>query len=191
MNKEHEKAMLRKLLGARRAALGAAVRSAAGSQMAQLVMTMPQWQNAKTVFTFCSVGTEPDTYALMEAAFAAGKRVCVPLCVSRGQMTANEITSFDDLVPDKYQIPAPRVPREVVPGEIDLVLVPGYGFDGEGYRIGYGGGYYDRFLGGLHAYQIGLCFEALRMGRIPKQHHDRAVDAVVTEQGIFLTHPTV
>lgn len=191
MKKEQEKALLRKLLGARRAALGEAARREAGNRITQIILATPQWERAKTIFTFCSVGTEPDTYALMEAAFTAGKRVCVPLCVASGQMTANEITSFDDLVPDKYHIPAPRVPKEVAPDEIDLVLVPGYGFDIKGYRIGYGGGYYDRFLGGLHAYQIGLCFEALRMGRIPTERHDRAVDAVVTEKGIFLMHPAV
>ena len=69
----------------------------------------------------------------------------------------------------------------ISPEEIDLVLVPGLCYDRQGYRLGFGGGYYDRWLAGFPGLRVGLCREAVLQDRLPVEHHDLPVDLVVTE----------
>jgi 5-formyltetrahydrofolate cyclo-ligase len=73
----------------------------------------------------------------------------------------------------------------VEPGELDMVLVPGIAYDRRGYRLGFGGGYYDRFLPQVHAVKVGVVFSALLVDHVPNTEFDQRVDWIVCETGIF------
>jgi 5-formyltetrahydrofolate cyclo-ligase len=143
---------------------------------------LPAYQAAAVVFAYVSVGSEPDTRALIGRSLADGKRVCVPFCLAKGVMEAREIRSFDDLQNGKYDIPEPKAGCPAVPPEqIDFIVAPCVCADRGGYRLGYGGGFYDRWLekrGG--ASTTVLCYEALLVDAVPRETHDVCVDMVVT-----------
>jgi 5-formyltetrahydrofolate cyclo-ligase len=142
-------------------------------------------RQAGTVMAFMAFGSEVDLEGFVRWAWEAGKRVTVPHCRpdERG-LTACRIDGFAELAPGHYGIRAPRAAelRPVPPGEIDTIVVPGAAFDRRGYRIGYGGGYYDRFLlAASRAARIGAAFACQIVPTIPAEPHDIPVDAVVTE----------
>jgi 5-formyltetrahydrofolate cyclo-ligase len=122
----------------------------------------------------------------MEAARAQGKRVCVPLCTAMGVMEARAISGEGDLQSGKYDIPEPRPACPVVPpGDIDLIVTPCVCCDREGYRLGYGGGFYDRWLAESRAPAVVLCYEAMMVEAVPREAHDQKADLVVTEAGVY------
>ena len=95
-----------------------------------------------------------------------------------------EITSLEDLVPDQYDIPAPKDGCPVVAREeLDLILVPGLCFDSRGSRLGQGGGYYDRYLEDYEGVTIGLCREDFFQVNLPREPLDAWVRFVLTEEG--------
>lgn len=103
-------------------------------------------------------------------------------------MTARRVFSLDELVPGAYGIWTPREDcPEILPGEIDLILVPGTAFDRRGARLGQGGGYYDRFLPRTAGFRMGVCHDFALLDRVAQQPHDQRMDAVVTPGGIILT----
>lgn len=146
---------------------------------------LPQVQRANTVLLFYGVGREPHTAGLLQRLMMAGKRVCLPRCLEDGVMEARLVDSLEKLSPRTMQIPepgedAPLVPRE----EIDLILVPALCCDWEGYRLGQGGGYYDRYLDGYQGITVSLCREDFLQSMLPREAHDRPVNLVLTEGGI-------
>ena len=101
-------------------------------------------------------------------------------------MNARSINSLSELQPSVRGIPAPPDTAQVMaPEYFDLILVPALMYDRAGYRIGYGGGYYDRFLSGVGAFTIGLARERLLMDRLPREAHDIAVRCIVTEEMVY------
>ena len=150
---------------------------------------MPEYKNARCIFVYCSMGREPDTYAVIRDALASGKTVTLPVSFSGGIMVARAIESLDDLVPGKFGIPAPRDGlRDVARDDIDLMLVPAVAFDEEGRRLGRGGGYYDRYLSGYEGPTVGLAREKLLCPAVPTEDHDMRVKFVVTEERVIRTH---
>ncbi len=156
----------------------------ADSAIARRILEMEIWRAADTVFTYISIGREVDTRTLIEAALAQGKRVCAPRCIRKGRMEARRIRSIRELVPASFGLLEPPESVALVrPGEIDLILVPCLAADNAGYRLGYGGGYYDRFLAGAKGVSICLCRERALWESVPRDAHDARVDFVVTEAG--------
>ncbi|MDR1815478.1 MAG: 5-formyltetrahydrofolate cyclo-ligase [Clostridiales Family XIII bacterium] len=179
------KSALRKEMLAARAAMGVDVRAAADAEIFRRLTALPAYLDARTVFLYVSVGDEPDTRALIEDALARGKRVCVPLCERMGVMRACRITGEADLVHGKYGIPEPAPDCPTVPSdEIDLIVAPCVCCDRGGYRLGYGGGFYDRWLAMASAPSVVLCYAALLVDAVPREPHDRRADLVVTDAGI-------
>ena len=110
--------------------------------------------------------------------------MCLPVCREKGQMDAVRLYAREDLAPGAFGILEPR--GEVVPPEeIDLVLCPGLAFDRRGGRLGYGGGYYDRYLGKVHAFLLGICYTDCIVGAVPTGAHDVFMDALACETGIL------
>jgi 5-formyltetrahydrofolate cyclo-ligase len=154
-------------------------------------MELPAWQQAGTIMSYVSFGSEVATPPLITAALAAGKRVAVPFCVREGRrLIASEVLAFpDDLQPGTLGIlePRPESLRPLAPELIDLVIVPGVAFDRAGNRLGYGAGYYDRFLATLKpgAVTAGLAFAKQIVASVYPEAHDRPVDMVITETEII------
>ena len=122
------------------------VKAEADSQLTQRFIQLPAFQEAKTLATYLSMGHEFSTASLIQAALQLGKRVCVPRTYPQGRM---EFVEYDPDILEKtrFGLLEPNERGQVVDkAEMDLIQVPGLVFQSKGYRIGYGGGYYDRYL---------------------------------------------
>lgn len=152
------------------------------------VMQLEEWKKAHTVFCFLSFGDEIETTALRLEAWSVGKRVVVPRCHKGFRLEAYEIQDMHGLVPGKFGIlePNPEVHTWVDPQEIDFILMPGAVFDDFGNRMGYGAGFYDRYLPRCRK-EVPRVAYALQMQWVPQLHpqaHDQPVDYLVTECGV-------
>lgn len=122
------------------------VKTQADEQLTQRLLELPAFQEAKTLATYLSFDHEFPTAGLIQAALQLGKRVCVPRTYPQGRM---EFVEYDPDILEKthFGLLEPNEQGKVVDkAEIDLIHVPGLVFQSKGYRIGYGGGYYDRYL---------------------------------------------
>lgn len=149
----------------------------------------PWYRDCGTLFTYVSMEKEVETHRLIEKAISDGKRVCVPRVVPKQHMLAVPITNpAADLEKGFFGVLEPVAQLQPVPQqEIDLVIVPGIAFDREGYRIGYGGGYYDKYLKTLpsRCRTIGLVFHAMLAEKVPREAHDKKVMLVITEKELI------
>ena len=137
-----------------------------------------------------SKGTEDEinTRPVLEDLLKRGKQVGVPKCISKGIMEVYKIRSFDDLEPGKYGILEPKEGCEKIsPKAIHLALIPCLSCSMKGERLGYGGGYYDRYLQQITGTQAVLCRTALMCDEIPMEAHDRTIDFVICEAGVLNT----
>lgn len=133
------------------------------------------------VFFYVGEGFEVATREAMEQRLRRGGGVCVPLCRSRGRMTARRIESLGALAPGRFGLPEPPEDAPVVERPA-AVIVPGLAFSPEGARLGRGGGYYDRWLEAHpDVRSIGLCYEAFLMP-LPEEGYDRRVREILTER---------
>ncbi|MBQ2058518.1 MAG: 5-formyltetrahydrofolate cyclo-ligase [Firmicutes bacterium] len=128
---------------------------------------------------------EIDTMKLIRRAWEAGKRVGVPRCIKMGEMVVQEIRSEEDLENGSYGIREPKAEcPEIGGGEIDFVIVPCMTCSHDGRRLGYGGGFYDRFLSGIDVPMAVICREKIMRDDIIMEAHDRRIGIVVSEKGI-------
>lgn len=147
------------------------------------------YKNAKTIMCFISFGDEVDTHNFIKKSIQDGKRILVPITISEPRhLKVSLLESFEELEPGFYNILTPKEEflRFKDPQEIDLVITPGVAFDRDGYRVGYGGGYYDRFLSNIpHVPAIAIAFDLQLIDQVPKEHFDIPVDYIFTEKEII------
>ncbi len=164
------------------------------ARIAENLYKLPAYQDAKAVMFFISFGSEVDTRPMVEETITRGKLALAPKAVPETkELIPSVIKDFDqDLVPGAYNIPEPGVEslRPLEPQKIDLLIVPGVGFDLEGGRLGYGGGYYDRFFERLTpgVPLVALAFEMQILPDIPLDQWDRHVDIIITENRIITSN---
>lgn len=141
-------------------------------------------RESHTVMVFCGVGREPDTMPLIRTLLERGQRVALPVCLPKRQMEARVITHEDQLIPGRFGIPEPDEDCPAVsPDEIGAVLVPCLMCDRDGYRLGYGGGYYDRWLVGYRGFTACVCpADRLLEVPLPREAFDRPVELVLTDK---------
>ena len=176
------KVELRKKIREKIAALPDDYIAASDNGLLLRVTTLKEFIAARNIMIYCSVEREPATWEIIKAAMSMGKTVALPLCYRGGVMDARAISDLADLRPAMLGIPAPPDTAPVIaPEELDLIIVPALMFDMSGYRLGYGGGYYDRYLSGTGAFTVGLARERLITDTLPREPHDIAVKCLVTE----------
>ena len=174
---------LRREMVARRAALAEAEHDALSARIvahAQAALPRP------AVAAFCwPIKHEPDVRALLASWARAGVRTALPVVVGESQPLAfREWTPETPLAPDRYGIPTPSAGEWLTP---DLILLPLNGFDAAGFRLGYGGGFFDRTLAALapRPLAVGVGIEINRIASIRPEPHDQRLDWIVTENGAF------
>lgn len=154
-------------------------------ELTERFLSLEEYKNCKTLFAFLSMPIECDTHRIIEQAFADGKIVAVPKCINKGgDMAFYYIQSFDDLVSGMYGILEPDENKceKVTDFSEGLCIVPGLCFDLQRYRIGFGKGYYDRFLNDFKGVTVGICFTKYMVSELPRGAHDRNTDILVTEK---------
>ncbi len=191
MTIEEEKRAFRKSALRRRAEI--TNRQEKSMQIAENLFATQMYQNADMIFAYMAYRSEADTMPVIVHAFAAHKCVAVPRVLisenqqDNGKMVFCRIASLDDCVKGAYGIMEPKKDCPIVqPNENSLILVPGCAFTRDGLRMGYGGGYYDRYLQ-LYpkAVAMGYAFEEQIYDAIPSEAHDRRLDFVVTQKECY------
>lgn len=147
---------------------------------------MPEYQEAQTVFCFVGVRREIQTFPILENALAAGKTLCVPLCVAKGVMEPRQITDLNQLREGAYGLLEPPADAPLMDvDDIDFAILPCTTCNHQGQRLGKGGGYYDRFLSHYRGGTVMICREKLIREEIPVEPHDYPVPWVLTERGLY------
>ena len=156
------------------------------------LFSLPEFKEAKNIMFYVSFNKEVNTQKIIKGLLGK-KNVVVPYVVKRNPiLQLSELKSFSELEPKTLDILEPKENfiREFSYKKLDLVIVPGIVFDKDGHRIGYGYGYYDRFLKKLNknVKKIGLAFELQVADNIPEERHDVPVDFVITEERVLRVH---
>lgn len=184
-NGPEAKAALRRLIEKEGRALSSAERQSGDAAMTAHLLSLPEYQSARRIFCFYSVGFEPDTHCFMARALEDGKELALPVSLPRGVLRFYRVHSLDDLVPGVYGIPAPSTEgEEVTAAPDDLAVVPCVASDRMGRRLGHGGGYYDRWLALNPVFSALLCRERFVRDEVPLEPFDRQADCLITEKGV-------
>ncbi len=183
--KRAKRAVRLRILAARDA-MSASDRDQATARIVDRVLSLPEVGRASTVMAFWSFGSEPGTAPLMEALDSRGVRVALPRIVG-GDMEAYAYAPGDAVTATSFGASEPSTGAALDPSAIDVVVTPAVAFDRSGRRVGYGGGFYDRFFPRTRtdALRIGIGFDLqLVEEELPGGHFDLGIDAIVTESGV-------
>jgi 5-formyltetrahydrofolate cyclo-ligase len=136
----------------------------------------------KVISFYISQSWEVSTHKMIEKAVAMGKTIACPKVVGPGLLRHYVVTDLKCCKPSKWGIlePATDDLLEIQPENFDLVFVPGLAFTKEGFRLGYGGGFYDRFLEKVKGDKIGLSFKKQLFLDLPVENHDVQLDLVLS-----------
>ena len=185
MNSSKKKEIRKRVLDIRNAMFPAEI-AAKSREIVRRATELREIREARTLMVFLNFGSEVATDDLVRWGWDTGKRIVVPLCGREERsLTPCLIEAFSDLEIGSYGIREPRADRlrVVQLEEIDAVLVPAVAFDRRGYRVGYGGGYYDRFLPKVPlAVWIGMVFAFQIVPEVPIGRFDAQTDRIVTEE---------
>ena len=187
MSMTEEKAALRKAIWAELARMTPEEMERSDEALFEAFLALPEVRAAKNIFAFWGIpGREPNTRLLIEKLLEQGKTVGLPRMLPGRQM---EVRVYDPAVPmvkAAFGIEEPAVECALMEkADVDLVLTPAVAYDERGFRMGFGGGYYDRWLPGCPGVRIGLCRERVLQKAVPVEPHDAQVAAVVTETGVI------
>lgn len=180
IQREHCKTRLHELLAGERANHSVAI--------CEYLSALPIFQEAKTILSYRATELEADLSAFHAWAVERGKTLAFPVSYPGGHMEAYVPNGPESWERGRYSIlsPVPERSRLVEPGELDAVILPCVGFDGQGRRLGHGGGYYDRYLPQCpRAVRVLAAFEVQRLERVETGATDQSVHTLVTEQGVF------
>ncbi len=185
------KPVLRKRLLARRDRIAPAERARAAGRIHRRLLAIPEYRRAGWIGFYCAFRSEVETAALLRRALREGKRVAVPMTIWRGRsLVFSEVRDPErDLIPGTHGIPEPRPDalRPIAVEALDLLIVPGVGFDLSGLRLGYGMGFYDRLFHRLpgRVHRVALAFERQVVPVLPAGKRDLPVDVIVTEERVI------
>lgn len=193
------KAQIRKNILAQRCSLSPELLTNLSLCAQRHILTTPAWQDARQVVLYNAVKGELDTSLLLDEAFSTGKTILFPRCSpdQKGYMELAPCKSGNELRPGPFQIlepdsdTCPAISIEELNPQV--MILPGVAFSYDGFRLGYGGGYYDRFIEKHNlksCFLIGFCANFQLLESLPKENWDQKMDAICTENGLFACKPT-
>lgn len=190
-----DKALLRKELLRRRDAIPSGVRKAKDRVINERLMLLGEIKKANVLFFFASFRSEVNTLDAIAQLLSNGKRLVLPKVDREGHtLILYEVKGIEELTAGYMNIPEPAVlteERMVDINNVDAVIIPGAGFDAEGNRIGYGGGYYDRLLSSLthHVPVVAPAYEEQIVESVPAEPHDIRAGVIVTDRRVIRCAP--
>ena len=158
------------------------------SLVAQNLLSLDEIKKAYTVLCYISLDDEICTDEIVRVLLDSGKSVGAPYCVdNNGNMDFYYITDFDDLRIQSFGVREPVIEKckKVTSFDNTIIILPGLCFDSNGNRLGYGKGYYDRFLQIHSLISVGLCYNSLIVKKVPTDMYDKKADIIVTENDII------
>ncbi len=168
----------------------AQMREDADARIAERIISLTQYQACHTLLTYVSTEIEVDTLRIINNALRDGKRVAVPRCVPNTRnMEFYQILSLDELSVGAFGVlePTPSSDRLLSDVSSSLCIVPALSYDFSGYRLGYGKGYYDRYLAKYSGDIVGICYSCCVQHSLPHGRYDRNVSLLITEKYIRRT----
>jgi len=174
-----DKKALRQKIREMKRAMTAEQINQASQRLAQLFLSTEQYRNAKTLYGYLPYNQEVRTVPILEKALQDGKRVAVPKIYGE-EMKFIYLTDLSQVAPGCMNIPEPVADAPVADDPTALVLMPGLAFTEKGDRMGYGGGYYDKFLSNEPGHPtVALCYEFQLVAQLPTESYDIPVDLVL------------
>lgn len=158
------------------------------SLVAQNLLSLDEIKEAETVLCYISLDDEICTDEIVRVLLDSGKSVGAPYCVdNNGNMDFYYITDFEDLRIQSFGVREPVIEKckKVTSFDNTIIILPGLCFDSNGNRLGYGKGYYDRFLQIHSLISVGLCYNSLIVKKVPTDMYDKKADIIVTENDII------
>ncbi len=159
------------------------------NSIAECFLKSELYKSCSSLFLYSAVGSEVDIGSIFKKALSDGKKVAFPLCTDReGSMEFYFVSDGSQLKSGMYGIKEPFKER-CVPAESDcasVCIVPGLSFDKSGARLGYGKGYYDRFLEKYKGISVGICFEECVCEALLLNEHDKRVNYLITDKRIYI-----
>ena len=181
------KSELRKLMLSKRSSLTEEYRTKAGNAVCENPQLLERLNAADTVLCYVSIGLELPTDGIIAYCLKNGIKTAAPVCQGEN-ILFRYIKSTDDLEPGSFSVPEPKAycpPAEITPSTV--CITPAVCYNDDGFRIGYGKGYYDRFFSQNKCIKIGLCYEDFFTEFSPDEN-DVAVDMIVTEHSFRRLH---
>ena len=184
------KKKLRKLMLEKRNALLQSDIIDKSHEISKKLITQSFFHTSKIVLAYISINNEPDTQAILQTAWQLEKQILVPVCQPlTNTILISKLENMQELEEGHFHILEPKKEylRPLNPSIVDLCILPGTAFDKNGYRLGYGSGYFDRFLPLLRSdcLKIALSYDYQILDTIPHESHDIPVDIIITEKTIY------
>lgn len=175
---------VRQALKQRRDAISA--REEKSHEICRRFLSSSLYRNAETIMVYKEIKSEVQTGKLIETMLQNKKRVFLPVTVG-DCIEICEILPQDSYLNGNFNVPEPVNRRPFPIEKLDLIIVPALAYDRRFYRMGYGKGYYDRFLAHKKkkTITVGFCYDSLLVDELPTERFDRKVDAVITEKGVL------
>lgn len=170
---------LRRAVRERIAGLDTAYIAESDARICDRLLEIEEINGAGLILAYYSMGREVDTHSFIERLRAVGKTVALPVCEKGGFMRFVEYTGR--MSTGLLGISEPEGGAEIIPARDAVMIVPALAFDAGGYRLGQGGGYYDRYLAANNVFSVGIGRESLLLDRAPREEHDMPVNILVTE----------
>ena len=166
--------------------LPADVKADYDKKICDALMQLVSFKYSDTILMYAPIEGEIDVMPIAECALRMGKKVAFPRCVEEPRnLDFKYISSIDELRSGSYSIAEPTEDMESVKDlSRSICIIPGIVFDKEGYRVGYGKGYYDRFLAVYDGTKFGLAYSECILDSVPRGRFDRHVDILISEKGV-------
>ena len=165
------------------------LRAKMDAKICETIISLASFRYCDTILTYSPLDDEINVNPVAEEALRRGKTVAFPVTEKRGIMKFHTVKSLDELTLSAGGIKEPPASNPVCDGKTAnaLCIVPAFLFDPEGYRLGYGGGYYDRYLADFSGNKIGVVYSDFILPRLPRGRFDISVDLLVSEKGVKVT----
>jgi 5-formyltetrahydrofolate cyclo-ligase len=184
---QEEKTKLRSRFLAKRESLSEVIVKDLSCKISQKAFKFLLFQRSTKIAFYMAKGKEVSLSKAIGKSFVKGKKVYLPKTwLKERRLTFHRVYSFSDLVPGPFGLLEPNPKNEEADlGSLEVIFIPGLAFDVKGYRLGYGGGFYDRVLRETRALKVGVCYSFQLVESLPVEPHDVPVDLILTESGII------